>query len=376
MAETGCLPDPDRFLLMIAPDMGTTEANDFFGVFLPADSEAKPCPTVAGALLPVETGRRHVNLPAGQLDLPRLGLWFDVVHVESFLAGTDVAGSPSDLFLTLDPRSPPMTLPILNQRRIKWGDRDIDAFQVLLPLALPALTAWQRAVADNDAALPPTIVMDVSGSAANDLDRFMTDLLRPLVWSEAGLANVVVVTTTDGQTFSRPQDSKLADLAMAGHQARDDYEGGYDLAALLPDRQVILLYGGDLAIPSILATADHNRLHVVQITPELDSELTDSAASFGLTARIRTYDSRNAADLAALLLAEPGFKSARVRDDDIYAALADGQIAAGFPVIVPQTAAAETTLGDVVTAGRSWQAVPVWLIRNDLLMTVVVADVP
>ncbi len=361
---------------MVAPDTGIPS----FGAFLPADGQARPCPAVAGAVLPVQTGKRQVALPAGQADLPRLGLWFDVARVQNFLAGTDVAGSRSDLILSFDPRSPAMTLPILDQRAIRRGDRDIVALQVLLPLAIPALTAWQRAVADRDAALPPTIVMDVSGSAARDLDRFMTDLARPLVRSEAGLADVVVVTTTDGRTFSRPQDTNLADLAMAGQPTPDGPTpdrpgGGNDPAALLRDRQVIVLYGGDLAMPPGIATADQNRLHVVQITPELDPELTESAASFGLTARIRAYDPRNAADIAAVLLAEPGFKSARTRDDDIYAALADGQIAAGFPVIVPQTAAAETALGNVAGNGRSWQAVPVWLIRNDLLMTVV-ADAP
>ena len=315
------------------------------------------------ALVPGTGSTLRLRATAVGAPRPRIGFFADRAGLEAFLARS----TTEPLIPVLEEAGPGgdvWHVPVLTQATVETALGSITIAEVAVPLSTEAVALWGQVATVQTAPLP-LVVLDRRGHATGFAEAGYDALAVPLHASGAMAEGVNLVEIGPGALWSAPRPVPLAAL--------DPVPADPDPALPRPrvapgpfpafDQPTLLLLAGDMDLSLVPGLVDNRNVLVVQVTPELDWALRDSAA--GLNLPYLGYGTPPES-LAQAVMALPGLAlGGRAAEDRLLAQAAAAQVELGFPPVAPTGALALTE------DGATWVALRLWVVVTPDLLELV-----
>ena len=299
---------------------------------------------------------------------PDLQFWADQDDVNGFLTGKGTP--PAYAELRGDTSGASRDLPLVDVSEVARGRRGIPIGAMLLAIHRDAVAAYADVTEGSGSGTAPVVLVDASLSAAGFSQRFLKRLGQHLRDSDVLLADIRPVMLASDGTLTPRGTTTLAELAGTGvpvqaggppvELAKSVVRADLGAIEIAEPADLLVLAGGDVALDGLQADRFAD-IRVVNVVPELLSELENSAASH---AQVIPFSPGAVAQLADLLVEDADFRpplGERLAD---FGAVTDAQAAHGFLSAIPFDAEEGMPLIEMPDAATEWVAIKVWTVLN------------
>lgn len=298
---------------------------------------------------------------------PRLSFWLDDSRLEAFLTRKLI--SDPDFLEAPSSFGSEITLNIGATRNLKMGRRELTLLRLDIAIAAPALTAMDNLaqVARND--VRGIVLLDASGSAARFLDPLLSELRTAEGLDAFHEAQVAAVWMLPGGRMGYPRTLGFREALTRRPDASEtleDFDQALSLSVDEEDLPVLALLGGDVALPQHPVLLAAREIVIAQVTPELDPELAESAATLS-KAHFIDFTADLADRIVEQMRISGAFRSGAEERNALETEASRQMLCRNAPYITAESDTGREWLKSAVQARRDG-VLSVWTVLNPLIL--------
>ena len=318
---------------------------------------------------------------------PKVRLWRSQERLSAYLTGHNLSKAPPDYEeFSTDSLPTQIQFPVYQRdfMEIQIGNRQIEVASLLVPFPTDAIEKYQKLQLDKKKQyITMVILVDVSGSTVSFIDLFLNRFNKTYAKSKLPMLDNIMLLEFGGDgTVSKPKLISLGELINHSWNVRSSPKQNKESHAILNaitsaakmvKRQkvkspLLILSGGDVSIEAINDLESFGYTWVVQLTPEIQNTLKESADSMGKTAKFIEFSPDNAVFLTEEIAKNLEFEKLHKPPD--YPSIANIFVQKGMLPLLPNNLENEdlATPPTFVSEESVWFTINLWTVVNGELL--------